>query len=73
MNTTLGLRKQNTTCMRHAKKKIIEKYKKQRQRLRVLRKNKLKEKDQSYMPGSFSTGITPDIVDFNIEKDNICT
>ena len=32
VNTTLGLRKQNTTRIRHAKKKITEKYKKQRQR-----------------------------------------
>ena len=71
LNTTLGVRKQNTTRIRHAKKKVTEKYKKQRQRLRVLRKNKVKEKEQSHMSGSFSTGIKPDVVDFHMEKKSI--
>ena len=70
INTTQGLKKQNTIRICYVQKKIPDKYRTQRKRLRGLRKNKTKKKEQSYTPGAFSPSIEPDM-DFDIAMNDI--
>ena len=58
-NVIAGLRKENSLRLSNARYKITEKYKKHRQVLRQLRKQN--KKGNSYIPGRFSTKITPDV------------
>ena len=64
-NVVAGLRKENISRLKNARRKISDKYNKRRQVLRQQRKKK--KNDNSYIPGAFSTKITPDI-DFTTER-----
>ena len=49
---------------------MSEKYKKQWQKLRLHRKNKGKN-DSSYIPGAFSSHVTPDTLVLTVSKKKI--
>ena len=58
-NTIKALNVRNNIRLRNSRYKVSEKYQKQRQKLRAKRKNKGND-DTSYIPGAFSSNITPD-------------
>ena len=58
-NASKALNVRNNIRLRNSRYKVSEKYQKQRQKLRAKRKNKGYD-DTSYMPGAFSSNITPD-------------
>ena len=60
MNTVKALNFVNKKRLQNAQLKVSSKYRIQRQKLRSRRKNKGKD-DMSYIPGAFSSRITPDV------------
>ena len=58
MNTKKALRKQDEQRLLTAAKKVSEKYRKQRQKLRSQKKDKADKK--SYQPGGFGLNVQPD-------------
>ena len=66
VNSDIALKQQNKDRIRHAHKKVMDKYKKRRQALRSIRKHNKKGKI-AYIPGGFSINIDPD-VDFSVDK-----
>lgn len=57
IQTMRGLRKQDATRMKNAAKKVSEKYRKTRQKLRARKKDKIDR--ESYQPGGFGLGVKP--------------
>ena len=57
IQTMRGLRKQDATRMKNAAKKMTEKYRRRRQKLRAKKKDKVDR--ESYQPGGFGLGVKP--------------
>ena len=60
LNTAKALNFTNKKRLQNSRLKVSSKYRIQRQKLQSRRKNKGKD-DTSYIPGAFSSHITPDI------------
>ena len=61
INAIKGLQREEKNRLRKASAKVTEKYRKCRQALRSIRKNKNKNKHKSYIAGSFTYKVVPDI------------
>ena len=61
INAIKGLQREEKTRLRKASAKVTEKYRKRRQALRSIRKNKNKNKHKSYIAGAFTDKVVPDI------------
>ena len=69
-NTAKALSLRNNIRFRNSRLKVSEKYKKQRQKLWLHHKNKGKG-DSSYIPGAFSSHVTPDTLVLSVKKKKI--